>query len=231
MKVVILQSNYIPWKGYFELINNADVFCFYDEVQYTKNDWRNRNKIMNANGSFWLTIPIDQKSTKLKISEVEFINSVWQEKHFKTIEQCYAKAPYKNEILDLLYPLYIQNKWRFLSQFNQTLIKTIFNYINGKTIIVNSFDYNLKEGKITRLIDLITQLNGSTYISGPAAKDYLTGSENLFEQNKIKLEYKKYGPYIPYKNIHQRFEHNISILDLLMNVPQHELINHITSQN
>lgn len=231
MKVVILQSNYIPWKGYFELMNDADVFCFYDEVQYTKNDWRNRNKIMNVNGSFWLTIPISKESTKLKISEVKFTDYNWQEKHFKTIEQCYINSPYRDIILDLLYPFFIKNKYTFLSEFNQDLIKTIFNYIGGKTIITNSANYNLKNGRVDRLIDLILQLKGTTYISGPAAKNYLKDCEDIFEKNNIKLGYKKYGPYIQYNNNYKNFEHGISILDMLMNVPQSELIYYITSQN
>ena len=230
MKVVILQSNYIPWKGYFELMNDADIFCFYDEVQYTKNDWRNRNRIMDSNGSFWLTIPISKNAPKLKISEVKLYDSSWQEKHFNTIKHCYKKAPYLDEILELLYPFFIINKWENISVFNQSLIKAIFTYIGGNTIIQNSADYSLKEGKIDRLLDLITQLKGTTYISGPSAKNYIEGYEDLFEKNKIKLDYKKYGPYIQYNNCHNLFEHNISILDVLMNVPKNDIIHYITSQ-
>ena len=107
MKVGVWQSNYIPWKGYFDYINEVDVFCFYDEVQYTKNDWRNRNRIFGNDGLFWITIPVDKKYTKLKISDVSIDNKNILNTHFKSMEQSYAKAPYKNQILDLLSPYYL----------------------------------------------------------------------------------------------------------------------------
>ena len=137
MKVGVWQSNYLPWKGYFDYINDVDIFCFYDEVQYTKNDWRNRNRLLNNNGLFWLTIPIGTKYTKGKISEVEIENKLILNKHFKTIEQCYSKSPFKNEILNLLSPYYLENPPNTLSELNQSLLKTISHYIGIKTKFVN----------------------------------------------------------------------------------------------
>src|SRR5213075_1126236 len=102
MKVVILQSNYIPWKGYFDLIHDADVFVFYDEVKYTKNDWRNRNKIYTKNGLQWLTIPIGNEAVKSKISEVGLTSSQWQSQHRKAIELGYANAKYFEQLEPVL---------------------------------------------------------------------------------------------------------------------------------
>ena len=132
MKVGVWQSNYIPWKGYFDYINDVDIFCFYDEVQYTKNDWRNRNQLLNNEDLFWLTIPINSEFTHKKISEVTIDNPKILNKHFKSIQQCYAKAPYKNQVLDLLSPIY-QKKWTHLSTLNHTLIRTICKYIGITT--------------------------------------------------------------------------------------------------
>nr|MCU0390445.1 WbqC family protein [Thermoflexibacter sp.] len=103
MKVAVLQSNYLPWKGYFDIIGSVDAFIFYDEVQYTKNDWRNRNKLYGANGEFWLTIPIDKNAVKQKISEVKIGNSTWQSQHFKSIYLTYKRAPYFSQIEALLH--------------------------------------------------------------------------------------------------------------------------------
>src|SRR4051812_8183445 len=110
MKVVILQSNYIPWKGYFDLINDADIFVFYDEVKYTKNDWRNRNKIYTKNGMQWLTIPIHKDAVKQKISEVEMPDNSWQELHHKSLEFGYKSAPYYKQLEPLLTELYLNQK-------------------------------------------------------------------------------------------------------------------------
>ena len=141
------------------------LFCFYDEVQYTKNDWRNRNQLLNIN-KFWLTIPINSKFTQGKISEVTIDDPRTLNKHFKSIQQCYAKSPYKTQILDLLSPIY-STKWTHLSSLNHTLIKTICEYVGITTKIVNSKDYELKSTRLERLIHLNTQLGSTTYLSGP----------------------------------------------------------------
>ena len=91
--VVVLQSNYIPWKGYFDLVHDADLFIFYDDLQFTKNDWRNRNKLKSAKGTEWLTIPVGIDANRL-ICEVELKDATWQWKHWQTIQHLYGKSPY-----------------------------------------------------------------------------------------------------------------------------------------
>lgn len=228
MNIVILQSNYIPWKGYFELITDADIFCFYDEVQYTKNDWRNRNQLINNNGPFWLTIPIQKDAVKLKISEVELPKSKWQLDHLNIINQTYKKSTQFDAVFPLLEEIYL-NEWNYLSHFNQSFIKKICEFIGIKTKVVNSKDYELKGDKINRLIHLIKQLNGKKYISGPAGKDYLNDFQYHFNENDIELEYKQYGPYSTYKQNSKVFNNFVSIIDLLMFVPQDELLDYIKS--
>jgi hypothetical protein len=228
MKVGVWQSNYIPWKGYFDYINSVDVFCLYDEVQYTKNDWRNRNQLLNSNGLFWVTIPIDSKFTQHKISEVTINNSKVLNKHLKSIQQCYAKAPQKEEVLDLLSPIY-SKEWTHLSPLNHTLIKAICKYIGITTKIVNSKNYELKPTRLDRLIHLNTQLGATTYLSGLNAKNYIDGNEPLFNKKNIQLEWKTYGSYLKYQRITPLYSDKVSIIDLLMHIPKNQLLNYITS--
>ncbi len=231
MKVVILQSNYIPWKGYFDLINDADIFCFLDEVKYTKNDWRNRNKLYSKNGLFWLTIPISKKSVNLKISEVILENSCWQKKHYTSIVNTYCKAPQLDNLLPFLEDIYLKQEWKSLSQLNQHIIKNLCNFIGIKTKIVTSKDYHLKSNKIDRIISLIKQMGGTEYISGMNAKNYIDQNEEIFNQNNIKLVYKTYGPYKGYTQNLPNFQDAVSIIDTLMFVKQENIFDHITSSS
>jgi hypothetical protein len=230
MKVGVWQSNYIPWKGYFDYINRVDIFCFYDEVQYTKNDWRNRNQIFGNDNLFWLTIPVESKYTKNKISEVPVQNNKILRNHFKSIQQSYSKAPFKTEILELIYDSYHPISPITLSELNHSLLKLICNYIGIKTKFVNSKDYKLKNTRMDRLIHLLTQLKSTTYLSGLNAKNYIIGNEKEFYSKNINLEWIEYGPYLQYKRNGDKFNDYVSIIDLLMNIPQNELLKYITPQ-
>lgn len=214
--VVVLQSNYIPWKGYFDLIHDADIFVFYDDVQYTKNDWRNRNKLKSANGADWLTIPVGGCADRL-ICEVEIPNASWQIKHWKTIEQNYAKSPYFSLYKDILEDVYMRRQWRNLSELNQFLIRTIaMDILEIRTVFQSSSDFALIGKKMDRLLDLVVKLEGDRYLSGPAARQYIE-PDRFFEAN-IQLDWKDYSGYPEYPQRFPPFEHGISILDLLFNV-------------
>lgn len=218
MKVVVLQSNYIPWKGYFDLINDADIFVYYDEVKYTKNDWRNRNKIYSVNGEQWLTIPILKDAVKQKISEVKIMDNSWQQLHHKSIYYAYKKAPFFSQIERLINEVYLEREWLSLVELDRYLIEKISSLIGIQTRFVDSKNYDLSGERVERLMNILIQLGATQYISGPSAKDYLSGSEYLFEQNKIELIYKDYSSYPQYKQIREPFLHSVSILDLLVNV-------------
>ena len=227
MKTVVLQSNYIPWKGYFDLINDADVFIYYDEVQYTKNDWRNRNRIYTKNGLQWLTIPIAADAVKQKISEVEIKDLNWQQLHYKTLTMGYGKAPFFYQLKPLLEEIYIDQQWKKLSILNRFLIEKISQLLGINTIFKDSKDFNLEGDRVERLINLLKQSGATTYISGPAAKDYLDGYENLFAENNIRLQYKDYSGYPQYQQMSQPFENYVSIVDLLANIELNEIKNYI----
>jgi len=212
--VAILQSNYIPWKGYFDLIAAVDEFIIYDDMQYTKNDWRNRNKIKTPRGTEWLTVPTGQNINR-RIRDVEIPVGNWQTKHWKTLTANYAKAPFFQEISAWLEPLYLQQQHTHLSQLNIGLIREICQYLGIKTVITCSWDYSLADGKSERLVELCRQAGASEYLSGPAARDYL--DETLFVEAGLGLSWFDYDGYPEYPQQWSEFTHYVTILDLLFN--------------
>ena len=228
-KLAILQSNYIPWKGYFDLINEVDIFVFYDTVKYTKNDWRNRNIIYTKNGKQWLSIPIEASAVNLQINEVEIKNESWQELHFKSLYFGYKKAPYFYQLEEFLNDYLVEKKWDKLSQLNQYLIVEISKKMGITTQFKKAEDFNLTGDRIERLVSLINQNDASIYISGPSAKDYLNGNENLFKEANIELLYKSYPAYPTYEQLSKPFENSVSILDLIANVSWNNIPEYIWS--
>ncbi|HRO22603.1 MAG TPA: WbqC family protein [Nitrosomonas europaea] len=212
-KVAILQSNYIPWKGYFDMIAAVDEFILYDDMQFTKNDWRNRNLIKTPQGIQWLSIPVGQNINR-RIRDVT-MDSKWQPIHWKTLTQNYRRASCFREVAELLEPLYLELSFNNLSQANRRFIEAICSYLSIQTTISNSWDYHLKEGKTERLTDICMQTGGTEYISGPAAKDYV--NEKIFADMGIKLTWFDYAGYPEYPQLWGEFTHGVTILDLLFN--------------
>ena len=227
MKAVVLQSNYIPWKGYFDLIHDADVFIYYDEVQYTKNDWRNRNRIYTRNGLQWLTISVGTDAANGKISEVELRDVGWQQQHYKSLSMGYARAPHYAQLAPLLEKMFLENAWKRLVDVSRFATEYISRLIGIETLFKDSADFNLDGERVSRLINLIKQAGADTYLSGPAARSYLAGKEHLVEENNIRLEYKDYPAYPPYKQLHSPFEAAVSIVDLIANVEMNQIKNYI----
>lgn len=186
-KIAILQSNYIPWKGVFDMINMVDTFVFFEDVDFTKRDWRSRNKIKTANGDLWLTVPVKKAPRGTKIYDIEINNDGWQEKHYKTIKMAYKKSKYFNDYLWLLDDIYLQKTWINLSELNQFVTKRISELLGIKTQFVNSKELETKGAKDDKLIEICKLLDATTYLSGPAAKDYI--DINKFKREKIGLEY------------------------------------------
>lgn len=216
-KIAILQSNYIPWKGYFDIIDSVDEFIFYDEMQYTKNDWRNRNKIKTQNGLLWLSIPTETKGhLSNKISEVKITDKRWAKKHWNSIQNSYAKAPYFKQYKDLFENLYksCENE-EYLCNVNYKFIYAVNEILGINTKISFDKDYGLVEGKTERLVDLCQKAGATEYLSGPAAKDYI--DESLFQKANIKLSWMDYLGYKEYPQLFQPFNHGVSVIDLIFN--------------
>lgn len=214
-KVAILQPNYIPWKGYFDIINMVDEFIVYDEVQYTKNDWRNRNKIKTKNGLLWLTIPVRRRSLDQKISETKALNSMWRKKHWKSLCQWYSKSKYFETYRSTFEKLYLSSVEDNLSKINVEFIDTINAIVGIKTKLRTSSHYELYGGKTDRLINICKQANATEYITGPSAMNYL--DVQRFKESNIELRFVSYEGYKPYHQQFPPFEHGVSIVDLIFN--------------
>jgi hypothetical protein len=215
-RVAILQSNYIPWKGYFDMIAAVDEFILYDDMQYTRRDWRNRNQIKTPLGVQWLTVPVQVKGKyHQKIRDAEIDGLEWASAHGRAFEQNYRHTPHFDEIAAWLKPLYLNETYTYLSRLNRQFIEAACNYLGIKTVISNSWDYSLLDGKTERLADLCTQAGGTEYISGPAARDYI--EESVFTERNIKLTWFDYSGYPEYPQLWGEFTHGVTILDLLFN--------------
>ena len=218
-KIAILQSNYIPWKGYFDIIASVDEFIFYDEMQYTKNDWRNRNKIKTPDGTRWLSIPVSTKghlTNNVRIMDARISDNKWAMSHWNTIKQFYKNAPYFNEYRDLFEKLYTEcANEELLCNVNYKFINAINQILGITTKISFSQDYGLVDGKTERLVDLVQKAGGTEYLSGPAARDYIQAE--LFDAAGIKLSWMDYSGYPEHPQLYPPFEHGVSVLDLIFN--------------
>lgn len=216
-KIAILQSNYIPWKGVFDMINSVDTFVFLEDVKYTEHDWRNRNKILVGNEEKWLSVPIKnsgRRGQKIYETEIE-TSSKWQRKHYNSFEINYSKAKYYKEFKWILEQLYLNKQWTNLSELNIYAIKLICNVLGIKTEFINSIDLDCKGIKDDKIIEICKKLKATTYLSGPAAKNYIIPQK--FKDNNILLEYIDYY-YLEYEQIKGEFvTHGVTILDLIFN--------------
>lgn len=226
-RVAVIQSNYIPWRGYFSIINDVDLFIFYDEVKYTKNTWRNRNQIIGPNGPYWLTIPIASHYVHHKISDVSIDTQDWKIKHEKSVRQSYKKASFFYQLEEFLELIYLQNQWKNLSDLNHTSIKMLSRLLGCKTEFASSSDFKLKEGRIDRLFHLLLDAGATHYIAGPSSHFYLEEQRKKFEDAGIGISYKSYDHLKPYSQLSDQFHGAVSVLDLIANVDQKEIRNYL----
>lgn len=215
-RVAILQSNYIPWKGYFDIVAAVDLFIFHDDLQYTKGDWRNRNIIKTPSGNKWITVPCGSSEKRL-ICDVELTDSSWQKQHWRLMSQSYSKAPYFAKMKEFFEDFYLGQQWGNLSMLNQTLVKRISRDILGiKTEFEDSRKYGLVSSKSERVLELVKKSEAGVYLSGPSGQNYL--DEKGFQEEGIIIEWMNYEGYREYPQLYPPFEHAVSIVDLLFNV-------------
>jgi WbqC-like protein family len=212
-RVAVSQSNYIPWKGYFDLIHDVDTFLFYDDVQFTKNDWRNRNFVKGPAGRQWLSIPVGT-DLRRRICDVRMENPRWQRKHWRTLSQLYGKAPFFRDYRGFLEEVYLGREWRKLSELNQLVIRTIArDFLGIRTAFGQASEFPSVGRRRDRLISLLKSVGADVYVSGPAAKAYLDG--DVLRAEGIEVVWKDYSGYPAYPQDHPPFEHQVTILDLL----------------
>jgi hypothetical protein len=214
-RLAIVQSNYIPWKGYFDLISYVDEFILFDTVQFTKNDWRNRNKIKTPRGVEWLTIPVRHHFGQ-SIQETEISDQGWARKHWSSLLQNYAKAPHFATYRLAFEAIYASvAEERFLSVINYKFLTDICRMLGIHTKFTWSRDCPLADGQTERLVGLCRHTGATEYISGPAAKNYLDAA--VLAQAGIKLTYINYSGYPEYRQLYGNYEHNVSVVDLIFN--------------
>jgi len=213
---LITQSNYIPWKGYFANIAQADVFVIYDDMQYTKRDWRNRNKVKSPGGLKWLSIPVEVKGKYLqKINETKVSDFSWSIDHLNAFKNYYRTAPAFKENKDWLEELYMNCTSPWLTEINRYFIEHIMKYFGIETEIKDSREFVLVEGKTEKLVSICEQIGAKQYLTGPAAKNYM--SEDPFLEKGIEVLYSDYSVYKEYEQLYPPFEHGVTILDVILN--------------
>lgn len=214
--VAIIQSNYIPWKGYFDIIHDVDMFIFLDNVAYTHRDWRNRNCIKTSNGLHWLTVPVGSARGRV-IDEVIIQDHSWQFNHWQNIRQYYSNAPHFSTYRSFLEEVYTSRRWTRLSELNRYLIQEISTRIlELPTQFVDARYFNPQGHKLDLIIDILMKSGCRHYVTGPNTRDYIVTER--FEEIGVELIWKDYSGYPEYPQFFPPFDHAVSILDLLLHV-------------
>jgi len=215
-RIAVSQSNYIPWKGYFDFIHSVDEFILFDTAQYTRRDWRNRNRIKTHVGPAWLTIPVVVKGRyEQTIQDTEISDTSWNERHWKTLLHNYARAAHFDDYRDSFEELYLGCEEKLLSQINYRFLVGICEMLGIKTDFSWSAEHPQINGKTERIVEWCKLLKATEYVTGPAAKGYI--EEDLFAKAGIELRYMDYSGYPEYRQLYPPFEHAVSIVDLIFN--------------
>jgi len=222
MRIGILQPGYLPWLGFFEQIYKSDVFIIYDDVQYDKNGWRNRNRIKTPNGAQWLTVPVHFKlKENLPVNEVKIDNSLnWRKKHLFSIKNNYSKAPFYENYIKIFEDAYAID-WVGLVDLDMYFIHKLLECIGmrDKKIIMSS-SLAVKSSGVGKLIEICKIFKADIFYEGAAGRDYI--DENIFLNEGIKIEYQDYK-HPEYSQLYGKFIPYLSVIDLLFNHGENSL--------
>jgi hypothetical protein len=215
--ICIMQSNYAPWKGYFDLMRLTDELVLYDDVQYTRRDWRNRNRLKSPSGVRWLTIPVKVKGRYLqRIDETTISDPDWAARHWSALITWYGKAPFFERYRPVLEEFYAATRDRHLSQVNRRFLEILRDLLGISTPFSWSSDYPARGQKTERLLSICRAAGADRYVSGPAARAYL--DEDRFRAEGVEVVWMSYDGYSTYPQLYPPFEHGVSVLDLLFSV-------------
>jgi len=216
MRAVILQPGYLPWLGFFEQLFKSDVFVIYDDVQYDKGGWRNRNRIKGPGGAQWLSVPV-----RVKFSEAPLVKDVlidntldWRKKHLETLRQNYSKAPYYDDYIGIFEGAFEQ-EWKYLIDLDLHFIHELLHCLQmAEKRLLSSTSLGCPGRGTERLVKLCKKIGADTFYEGAAGRNYM--NEKLFEDEGIVLEYQDYE-HPEYKQLHGKFVPYLSVVDLLFN--------------
>lgn len=217
MRLVILQPFYLPYAGVFELVRLADTFVIYDDVQFVKQNWQHRNRILTPNGPQWLTVPV-RRNHGDPIIDVEVANDQgWQPKHWRSLEMAYGSAaPHGTWLLDALEPHYVGTDWEALVDLNLATFRTLCDRVGVETHFLRSSQLGIGGESSDRVLAHCRELGASHYLSGPAAREYL--DEGSFDAAGVQLEYLAFD-HPTYTQAHSsEFVPFLSVVDMLANV-------------
>lgn len=219
--LAVLQPGYLPWLGYFDQMLRADVFLHYDTAQFDKNGWRNRNRIPNAHGVVWLTVPVLQH-LGTALSEVRIApDPRWKRKHLDTMRQAYARSDVASTYLDGIEAV-LSRPWERLLDLDIALVDLIAAWLEIDTRVGRVSDFDVRGERSGKLVELCRAVGATRYLTGDAAKSYLDTA--AFDEAGIEVEWQRY-PHPVYPQF-QGCRHTpsdggfipfMSIVDLLMN--------------
>lgn len=216
-RVAMIQSCYIPWKGFFDIVNAVDTFVLYEDAQYTRRDWRSRNKIKTPQGLLWLSVPIQVAGAfTQRVRDAVVSDDAWRANHWRNIEQNYRKAPFFAEYAPRVRSYYLDSDEKRLSYINRAFLELVCELLDIKTKIVWSWDLDLGDGRSEKLLRACQQLGATEYLSGPSARDYLDVAQ--FHASGVRVGWMNYEGYPEYPQFHPPFEHGVSVLDTLFHL-------------
>jgi len=216
VRICIIQSCYIPWKGFFDLVGRCDEYVIFDRMQYVKRHWHNRNRIKTAHGVEWLTIPVVTKGRFNQAIDEVHIEKPWAEKHWRALELAYRSAPFFGEFAPLVRTWYeLADKEPLLTDVNEIFLRGIARVLGLATRITRDATYPSCGTKTERLLGIARSAGADCYLSGPSARAYF--DEEMFASAGIASEWMNYEGYPEYPQLHGPFEHAVTMLDLLFN--------------
>lgn len=211
---VILQPSYLPWKGYFDQVSRAEIFVFFDDVQFTKKSWRTRNKLLGAHGEFWLSVPVERVGRQTLIKDVSVDSGLaWQRKHFEAIRNTYSRAEHSEAVIEIAASIFLRKTWKSLLDLNVFSTQVVANYLS----LSPSWCFSSSLGSVgsrdgSRALEIMEQLGATHLLNGPRARDYVDSS--LFSSRGVALSYMVYD-YPEYSRKSDLFSHEVSILDVI----------------
>ena len=213
-RVAIVQSSYVPWKGYFDLVARADEFILLDDVQYTRRDWRNRNRIKTPHGLLWLTVPVRTRGRfEQRIEQVVISDPAWADRHWSTLRHAYRAAPAFDAVAPAIEALYAACRQPLLTEVNEHLLRGVCRLLGIETPISRGARMPAGTDPTERLVTMCRQAGATEYLAGPSSWAYLR--ESAFADAGIAVTTMRYGPYRPYAQLYGPFEDRVSVLDVL----------------
>lgn len=214
--VVVSQSNFLPWKGYFDLVRRADRLVLLENVQFTRRDWRSRNRIKTPQGVQWISVPVHAPNGRsTSIAEVEIAAHSWADKMLRTIELNYCNTPYFDEVCPLIEKV-VTAGHDFLSELNEQLLRTLFDYMEIATDVTAARGPTEPIEASKRIADIVKSVGGTRYLTGPAAMEYLR--LDVFDEASVSVAVMEYPMYPEYDQVWPPFRHDVSIVDLLFHL-------------